>query len=335
MGDSRRELARYAAFFAILVAAAFGSVHVLRATLGTQYPLMVVVSQSMVPTLGVGDFIFVDRIDNFDGVVAAPQPEGDILVFVRSRAADEYIVHRAVERSWGGDGWRFVTKGDNNPVSDGSLVPESRVVGRVVGRVPLLGYFVLFIKTSRGLLLVGSLMAVVFFADYLMPVRGEDDTGGRFPWVLLLPFLAAPLAYVSFWFIPRFHLEIDLLALAGWYVGCFTAPLAFGDDDLCLMFWLYHFVLLMIQLGCDFVWWLTGITPSMWWYVQGSTVPVTWLLMKETPIFYEAFTLFLKLLLPGCALFLLTMTARRRGVRPLVAARRWMRSSGPSSEYNH
>jgi len=328
--ESRGDLAKYIVVFVVLLAGSLGSIHILRATLRTQYPLMVVVSQSMVPTLGVGDFILVGRIDSFGEVTAASQPEGDILVFASHSASDEYIVHRAVEKFQGNGGWRFVTKGDNNPVSDGHPVPESRVVGRVVGRVPLLGYFPLFIKTSRGLLLVASLMAIVFFADYIMPIRREDTPAGRFPWVSLLPFVAAPVADVAFFFIPKFHLEIDLLALVCWYIGCFIAPLAFRDDDLCLMFWLYSFVILIIPLGLDLVWWLTGITPSNWWSVHGSTVPVTWLLMKETPMYHEVFSVLLLLLLPSCALFLLTMTAKRRGVSPLVAVSRWMRASRPA-----
>jgi len=332
LGNRIGEYTRYSVVLIILVAAAFGSIHILRATLGIRYPLMVVVSQSMIPTLGVGDLISVEHVDDFSGVVAAPQPEGDIIVYVRPSASSEFIVHRAVEKSQGEGGWQFVTKGDNNPTPDGIPVPESRVVGRVVGRAPIFGYFLLFIKTSGGLLLVASLMAIVFFADYLMPLRGEGiNAAGRFPWVFLLPFLAAPVAFVTLWFMPQFHLELELIAVASWYVGCFTAPLAFGDDDLSLMFWLYYFVLLMIPLGCDLIWRLTRITPSMWWYVKGSTVPVTWLLMEETPMYRRALTEFIQLLLPGCVLFLSTMAARRRGIRPLVAASRWMRSSGPAS----
>ena len=333
MGDGRGEIARYAVVLVVLVAAAFGSIHVLRATLRTQYPLMVVVSQSMVPTLDVGDFILVEHVDEFNGLVAAPRPEGEILVFLRPGASDEYIVHRAVDKFTDDGGWWFTTKGDNNPVSDGRPVSESSVLGTVIGRIPLLGYFPLFIKTSGGFLLVASLMVIVFFSDYLMPLKGEemDDAGGRFPWPSLVPFLAAPIAYAAYWFLPRLHLEVDLLVLACWYIGCLAAPLAFGDDDLCLMFWLYDFVLLMVPLGCDLIWWLTGITPSMWWYVQGSTVPITWLLMKETPMFHRAFTAFIWLLLPGCALFLLTMMAKRRGVRSLVEVSRWMRSNRTSA----
>lgn len=274
MGDGVRELTRYAVVLLIIVAAAFGSIHILRATLGTKYPLMVVISQSMVPTLGVGDLISIEHVDDFDGVIAAPAPEGDILVYVRSGGYDEFIVHRAVEKALGEDGWRFVTKGDNNPTPDGMPVPESRVMGRVVGRVPLFGYFLLFIKTSGGLILVAVLMAIVFFADYLMPIKGEgSQAAGRFHFAFIFPFLAAPFVFAAFWLTTRNFLEMELIAIVFWYMGCFTAPLAFGDDDLSLMIWLYYFVLMMIPLGCDLIWRLTGITPSMWWYVKGSTVP--------------------------------------------------------------
>lgn len=332
MVDGKGDLAKYVVVFIILVAAAFGSIYILKVKLKTEYPLMVVVSQSMIPTLGVGDLIFVDHIRDFDDVLAAPPPDGDILVYARSTTVDEYIVHRAVDKSLSGSGWQFVTKGDNNPVSDGRPVTENRVIGRVVGRVPVFGYFLLFIKTSRGLLLVGILMGIVYFADYLIPVReGVGYKSGRFPWAFLLPFIAAPVAYLSLWALPRSHMEIELFALASWYIGCLTAPLAFGDDDVSLMFWLYHFVFLMIPLGSDLVWMMTGITPSMWWYVQGSTMPVTWLLMEETPMLHQAFIELIRLLLPGCALFFLMLAAKRRGASFLLEATRRIRSSSPES----
>ena len=329
LSDGRGEAARYIVFFVVLVATAFGAIYGLRALLGTQYPLMVVVSQSMVPTLGVGDFIFVGHIDDFERVEAAPQPEGEILVFSRLSSSNEYIVHRAVEKFMENGMWFFVTKGDNNPVSDGRPVQENRVVGWVIGRAPILGYFVLFVKTSRGLILIAALMAIVFFSDYLMPLRQEEGrvlSDGSYPWISLLPFLVAPIAIASFWIVPEFHFEAEVFALACWYVGCFLAPLSFKDDDLCLMFWLYHVVLIIIPLGCDLVWWLTRITPSMWWYVEGSTVPVTWLLMKETPLYLEASNVLLRLIVPGCVIFLLTMAAKRNGVSILKAASRRIRS---------
>jgi signal peptidase len=325
LGDGLKEYAKYFAFFVVLAAVLFGGVHVLRSVLGTQYPIMVVVSESMIPTLGVGDFIFVDHIENFDEMVAAPRPEGEIIVFKRFAGSDEYIVHRAVSKFSRGGSWWFVTKGDNNLVEDASPVREEDVMGRVVSRVPVFGYFPLFIKTSRGFSLVAGLMIVIFFADYIMPDKREGETGGGFPWASVIPFFASPLVYLASFSLHDFPVELELLSLASWYIGCLVAPIAFEDDDMGLMFWLYHFVLIMIPMGCDLVWRVTGITPSMWWSKGGSTVPITWLLQQETRAFYDAFNRFALLLVPGCALFLVLVAVKRRGAQKLVALNKWAR----------
>ena len=325
MGDGLKEYLKYFAFFIVIAIVAFGGIQVLKASLKTQYPVMVVVSESMIPTLGVGDFILVGQIQDFDDVVAEPQPEGDILVFLKPGTSDEYIVHRAVEKTNNNGEWYFVTKGDNNAVQDGRPVKESNVMGRVIGNIPILGYFPMLIKTSRGLITVVGLMGIVFFADYIMPDKREERTGGKFPWLTILPFIVAPLVFIFFSFMPDNRLDLELAALAAWYLGCLIAPIAFEDDDMGLMFWLYHFVLTMIPLGCDLVWWMTGITPSEWWYVEGSTVPITFLLQRETPMFIEAFEQFAILLLPGCALFFIITMLKRRGFESITTLSRWIR----------
>jgi signal peptidase I len=327
LGAGLKEYLKYFAFFVVLAAALFGGVYALKYALRTEYPIMVVVSESMVPTLGVGDFILVDHIDDFDDIVAVPPPEGDILVFLRYEASDEYIVHRAIDKFSRNGVWMFVTKGDNNSVQDAQPVREGNIMGRVIYRIPIFGYFPLFIKTSRGFALVGGLMLLIFFADYIMPDKREDKASGRFPWLTLLPFLLSSLVYPLFWVLPGFHVNLEFVALASWYLGCIVAPLAFEDDDMGLMFWLYHFVLIMIPLACDLVWWTTGITPSNWWYEAGSTVPITWLLQKETVMFYRAFNQLALFLIPGCILFLVLMAAKRRGSRTLVDMNRRFRSS--------
>ncbi|MQY82904.1 signal peptidase I [archaeon] len=325
LGETLREYAKYFLFFIFLAIVAFGGIFVLKSTLRTEYPVMVVVSQSMIPTLGVGDFILVGQIQDFDEVEAGPPPEGDILVFSRSYSSDEYIVHRAVRKVELNGEWFFATKGDHNTVEDSQPVSEDNVIGKVVGRFPIMGYFPLFIKTTRGFGLVAVLMILIFFADYIMPIKRAEKIGGAFRWWTLIPFLSSPLIIVVLLNWPDRHLELELLALAVWYLGCVVTPLAFEDDDMGLMFWLYHFVLTMIPLGCDLVWKMTGLTPSLWWNTRGSIVPITWLLLQESQQYYQAFNLFALLTLPGCVLFLLLMAAKRRGFQPLISLSRWIR----------
>ncbi|MFH2112354.1 MAG: signal peptidase I [Candidatus Bathyarchaeota archaeon] len=318
MDDGTKELLKYGATFIALIALFYGGTFILRHTLGTENPMMVVISQSMVPTLGVGDFIFIEAVDDFDHVVAAPAPVGDILVFLRPGFEDEYIVHRAINGVETDDGWVYTTKGDNNPFPDGVPVREGRVIGRVINRLPIVGYFSLFIKTMKGFLLVAAFMATAFFYEYLLPKKDEVDKG-KLNVLALGPYLVALVILVILYFSPVNVLAMEYVVIVAWYLGCFILPLSAHDDDMGLMIWLYHLVLVMVPIACDVVWWTRGITPSMWWSFQGSIVPVSWLLIEETPIFNTAFIMILVILLPGCALFLFNMYAKRKGWEPLYS----------------
>jgi signal peptidase len=316
LDDWVKELIKYGLALTVLVTVFFGGSFILQHFMGTRYPMMVVVSQSMVPNLGVGDFIIVGEVTDFDQVQAGPPQVGDILVFQRSTPGDEYIVHRAVEKYNEGGVWRFVTKGDNNAYPDGTPVPEGQVVGVVRGRIPILGYFSLFIKTLSGFLLVIGFMVVAFFFDNILPGRDSSLKEGDFPWFSALPWLVGPVVIASFWFLKDSHLGLEILVLGAWYIGCLLFPLSLWDDDTGLMVWLYHLVLVMIPVVCDTVWWTANITPSMWWYGTGSSVPLKWLLMQETRMFRRTFTTVLTHLMPGTLLFLGTMAAKRMGLQP-------------------
>ncbi len=317
MDDGTKEILRYGATFIVLIAAFYGGIFLLRNQLGTENPMMVVISQSMIPTLGVGDFIFIEAIDDFDDVNAAPPPDGDILVFIRPGFEDEYIVHRAIDKHENDDEWVYTTKGDNNMFPDGVPVSQRLVIGRVINRLPVVGYFSLFIKTMKGFAMVAALMLTAFFYDNLLPKRDQADQGERTPWLSLTPFSVALLVVVVIYFYPsKDNSVIEFVALAAWYVGSALLPLATVDDDMGIMVWLYHLVLLMIPIACDLVWYTMHITPSNWWNFQGSIVPVTWLLMEESDVFNRAFNRITLYLLPGILVFLGLMYLKRRGVEP-------------------
>jgi len=313
LAETIKEYIKYIGFFIILAIAAFGSIELLKNSLGVDYPLMVVVSESMQPTLNVGDFILVSEIKDFDAVIASPSPESNILVFKRYADSDEYIVHRAIDKYQQDEEWYFTTKGDNNNHQDMAPAKEQNVLGKVSGNFPILGYFPLFIKTTRGFILVAILMVMIFFADNILPKKKETLKGGKFPLFTILPFLGAPLAMISFWFIRDNHLIIDFIALGLWYIGSALTPFAFEDDDTGMMFWLYHFVLTIIPIGCDIIWWMKGINPMMWWGRQGSTIPITGLFQQETVLYIEAFNQFALYTIPAILIFLLLFAAKRQG----------------------
>lgn len=326
MDEGKKEILRYGATFVVLVIIFYGGTLVLRNSLGTSNPMMVVISQSMIPNLGVGDFIFIQSIDNFDSVNIGDPPHGDILVFHRPGFREEYIVHRAIDGEFSDDGWVYQTKGDHNLLPDHFSVPQRLVVGKVVNRLPILGYFSLFIKTMKGFGLIIALMVVSFFYDNILPPKtGEDN--GSFNYLSVAPFIVAPYALISIWRTPENHQILEIAAIASWYIGSIVLPLSVDDDDMGLMFWLYHLVLLIVPMACDLVWWRAGITPSNWWRIEGSIVPVSWLLMEETTLFNRAFTMILTWLGPGILIFLGLLYAKRAGVQRITHLSKKVRGS--------
>ncbi|MFC1802723.1 signal peptidase I [Thermoproteota archaeon] len=326
MDENTKEILRYGATLITLIAIFYGGTIVLRNSLGTSNPMMVVISQSMVPTLGVGDFIFIEAITDFDQVTIGDLPNGDILVFIRPGYHEEYIVHRAISGYETEAGWVYQTKGDNNAFPDGFQVTENLIVGRVINRLPVIGYFSLFIKTMKGFGLVLVLMGISFFYDNILPNKPEKQENGKFNKIVLIPFAIAPIVLIKLLIQPRNHQTLETITLITWYLGCLLLPLTTDDDDMGLMFWLYHLVLLMIPIACDLVWWTTGITPSQWWRTQGSIVPVSWLLMEETILFNQSFNLILFWLGPGILIFLGLIYAKRRPVAPVKALSEKIRS---------
>lgn len=320
------EIIKYGATFGILILFFFGGGIVLKGILGVDYPMMVVVSDSMVPTLGVGDYIFVASVQDPYNIKAAPQPDGEIVVFLKPNSADEYIVHRVIDKVTRNGEVAYITKGDHNMGADAWFLSPKNIVGRVINRAPLFGYFSLFIKTFQGFALVVILMGLSFFIDSLMPKK-KNPSIGRFNPLTLIPLLIGPIILGVFWFVKNGFIGYETMAIGAWYLACFVTPLAFYDDDMGIMVWLYDLVLVMIPISCDLVYLTTGIMPSMWWYVQGSVVPINWLFMKVTPQFEQTYFNILKTIIPGVIIYVLTLLAKRKGWEPFVSFHRLLRGA--------
>jgi signal peptidase I len=102
----------------------------------------ILASYSMTPTLTRGDVVFVEPIKNASDIVAHPT-NGDIIAFYRPDSSPYYpeiIIHRAINRTFTNGTWYFETKGDRNWSPDPWRVPENLVIGKVVRRIPLLGF---------------------------------------------------------------------------------------------------------------------------------------------------------------------------------------------------
>jgi len=157
----------------------------IRATYRTDYPLLTVASGSMRPTLNIGDLIMVHGVLNVAELKAAPNPEGDIVVFRNPNDKGELIVHRAINKTLHEGLWFIRTKGDANPTPDpwsgldpldtwNYMISEKLLIGKVVGRVPWLGYVPLYIRTPTGIILLIALILIVIFAEYI-PVSSRKQ----------------------------------------------------------------------------------------------------------------------------------------------------------------
>jgi len=168
----------------MIVIAFFGSFlvyFVLQISLNTESPIVVVISESMEPTIHKGDLLFVMGIDAEkikNGT--AEEQDGDVIVFdargLWFDAPQEPIVHRVIDKFQIGDVWYFRTKGDANLLQDQAPVPESRVIGVVVGGIPYIGWVKIFL-TESGLLIpllviISALLIISIIRDI---IKGDDE----------------------------------------------------------------------------------------------------------------------------------------------------------------
>ncbi len=156
---------------------------ILQISLNTNTPMVVVVSGSMEPTLLKGDLLFVQGKDPAqikNGTIEGK--EGDIIVFDAWNLDGwidpprDPIVHRVVDK-WYDGGWFFLTKGDANPVGDNVPVPENRVLGVVVGRIPFIGWVKIILADSGLLIPLLVIVSALLIISIIWDIVKKDDNG--------------------------------------------------------------------------------------------------------------------------------------------------------------
>lgn len=115
----------------------------------------VVRSGSMSPVIDTGDVVVVEPISPLDARV------GEIVTFDNPGADGQLTSHRAITIDPRGDSVRFTTKGDANTGVEHWRVPVDGDVGKVLYRVPKLGFASVWIQSPAGrigLLIVPALL---------------------------------------------------------------------------------------------------------------------------------------------------------------------------------
>lgn len=104
------------------------------------YRVFLVQSGSMSPALKTGDVVIIKPVSLYK--------INDIITFKSQQ--NFTVTHRITQVN--NDG--FITKGDANPVADQNSIPTSDILGKVFFTVPKIGYFIMFVKSLPGLIIL-------------------------------------------------------------------------------------------------------------------------------------------------------------------------------------
>lgn len=110
------------------------------------YSAYVIVSGSMEPIIVIKDAVITKRVE------ASELKVGDVVTYKSTDPAyyGILITHRIMSITKDGNGYQFVTKGDNNLTNDRNMIMEDQIYGKVIMRVPKIGYLKYFLVSSYG-----------------------------------------------------------------------------------------------------------------------------------------------------------------------------------------
>lgn len=99
---------------------------------------LVIGSGSMTGTINKGDIVIYERYEEQDEIKT-----GDIIVF---KSEDKKIIHRVIEQKDLEDETRYYTKGDANMQEDQGYREKKDIIGKVKGRIPVIGRLTLWLN---------------------------------------------------------------------------------------------------------------------------------------------------------------------------------------------
>lgn len=128
----------------------------------------IIVSESMVPTIEVNDAIVVRRVEEEELKI------GDIITFTSTDRIYNglTITHRIVGIQEDATGnYIYRTKGDNNLLADTALVNLDNIYGKVILKIPKLGYLQKFVSSTTGFILSIVLPVIIVVIYEVLRIR--------------------------------------------------------------------------------------------------------------------------------------------------------------------
>lgn len=132
---------------------------------------MIVLTESMEPTIKAGDLIFVKKIEATDVEV------GNIITFFDPASKNSSVVtHEVIKIEQSGNKLYFYTKGENNNAEDPLPVPDQNLIGIYTGtRLGGLGHIAMFMQSTLGLV-VCIFVPIAAFVAYEIVRRKKHDS---------------------------------------------------------------------------------------------------------------------------------------------------------------
>ena len=128
----------------------------------------VVLSGSMLPEIAIKDIVVTKKVPAEDLEV------GDIITFIApdSRYGGISITHRILDKYYDEaiGSYTYRTKGDNNNVADSALVPNNNILGKVILKLPKLGYIQDLLSSKGGLIFVVLIPSLAILSYDIMKI---------------------------------------------------------------------------------------------------------------------------------------------------------------------
>ena len=128
----------------------------------------VVLSGSMVPNIMIRDVVVTKKIPEEELEV------GDIITFISpdQRFGGISVTHRIIDKIYDEEAgiYKYRTQGDANNVADSVPVPNSNILGKVILKIPKLGYIQDILSSKGGLIILVLLPCLVILSYDIMKI---------------------------------------------------------------------------------------------------------------------------------------------------------------------
>ena len=128
----------------------------------------VVLSGSMLPTIKVRDVVVTKKIPEERLQV------NDIITFISpdERFGGISVTHRIIEKIYDeSEGiYKYRTQGDNNNIADSKFVPNANILGKVILKIPKLGYIQEVLSSKGGLIILVLIPSLAILSYDIMKI---------------------------------------------------------------------------------------------------------------------------------------------------------------------